>query len=212
MKDKCRWHLQKAHTVISRQWGILPFWIKFIAPSENDEVVGSFCLHCLYSWMQQVTGDVPGRNPISNQRGQYPLYLGKFLLWMRTIIPTNSKSSGQTSSPYTLYFLTKQLNFWKVWFFVYIQFHHLRNVLIHQKESKVNAWHARLRNGESESTQGLLCFHLPLCLEAQIYCRSHHRWTATNWFPKTLWYMTGSYEIIPTFPYNFISMHSLNSD
>lgn len=111
-----------------------------------------------------------------------------------------------------MYFLTKQLNFWKVWFFVYIQFHYLRNVLIHQKESKVNAWHARLRNGESESTQDLLCFHLPLRLEAQIYCRSHHRWTATNWFPKTHWDMTGSYEIIPTFLCNFISMHSLNSD
>lgn len=74
-----------------------------------------------------------------------------------------------------IYFLIKHLNFLKVWFFVCIQFHYLRNVLMHQKESKVNAWHTRLRNGESESTQDLLCFHLPLYLEAQIYCQSHHR-------------------------------------
>ena len=164
--------------------------------------------------MKQVTGDVPGRNPISNQKGQYPLYLGKFLLWMRNNYPKQTANQVDKLQAHILcmYFLTKQLKFVKVWFFVYIQFHYLRNVLIHQKESEVNAWHARLRSGESESTRDLLCFHLPLCLEAQIYCRSHHQWTATNWFPKTHWDMTGSHKIIPTLSYNFISMHSLNSD
>lgn len=65
----------------------------------------------------------------------------KFLLWMRNNYPKQTANQVDKLQAHILcmYFLTKQLKFVKVWFFVYIQFHYLRNVLIHQKESEVNA-------------------------------------------------------------------------
>lgn len=147
-------------------------------------------------------------------KSQYPLYLGKFLLWMRNNYPKQTANQVDKLQAHILcmYFLTKQLNFLKVWFFVYIQFHYLRNVLIHQKERSECLTCQAEECGESESTRTGCAFIFLFRLEAQIYCQSRHRQTATNWFPKTHWDMTGSYEIIPTLPYNCISMHSLNSD
>lgn len=106
-------------------------------------MVESFRLHFIYSQMKQITGNVPGRSPTSHQRGQCPSHLGKFLPWTRTITRTNSKSSDKLSIKeqahiLSMYFLTKQLNFLKVWFFVSIQFHYLRDAPVCQKKTRLH--------------------------------------------------------------------------